>query len=107
MVYRCGDVYTGLWRRGRRHGRGCLAVADGSTVFVGCFEDDHRQGPGTVYKVRCWPTVHPHIGIQAALQLAGWLAPALRRQPLPSHPFLPDLLPPPAGAAGPEVSSRE
>lgn len=52
MLYSNGDSYEGCWRQGACSGRGQFTRAASGDVFVGRYEEDRRQGPGTLFMVR-------------------------------------------------------
>jgi len=50
MTYKNGEVYSGDWERGLRHGRGRLKypVEDDKDYYDGAWKDDEQTGRGTV-----------------------------------------------------------
>ena len=48
LQYRDGEIYSGEWRRGRRHGHGCLHLSN-TEVFDGGWDTNKKHGLGIYY----------------------------------------------------------
>lgn len=59
-IWSNGSTYSGQFKKGKKHGRGKWIVKDKvidentnefilrSSIYTGCFEDDYKQGFGTI-----------------------------------------------------------